>query len=376
MENPFFFGKTVTGGCFINRQREIRELSESLARGQSLIIFSPRRYGKTSLIKQVMGRLKERGLLIFYFDLYRITDLDQFYRYYTRTIVSSLQSPAQKLFAIMRALIPSLKPKLVYTEPGAPSIEVEVGLETLRKTSSLQELFDAVEKFCIKKRKKACVVFDEFQEITAIEQGDAIEREMRASFQHHQYVSYAFLGSRYHLMHELFNDKNRPFYHFGAHYELDVISQSDWLPFIRHKFAAGGYEIGDQECRDIMEITRGHPYYTQLFCSTIWDLAQKHGKIASDDIKGGLRIVLEKESHAFHELWDCLRSDERRLLSAIAKEPQSPAIFSNDFISRHQMGSASSLQRVVSRLQQRGLLMRKKQGYLITDPVFLRWIID
>jgi hypothetical protein len=188
MDNPFFFGKTVSGTSFLNRERELEELTETLARGQNIILFSPRRYGKTSLIKRVVARLQEKKVQTFYFDFYRIASLEEFFRYYSTTIINSLQSPFEKAFSLVRSLIPSLKPRLVYSEPTLPSIEVELSMDVLAKKSSLNELFDAIEKYCRIKKKKACVVFDEFQEIATIENGELLEREMRSAMQHHTLV--------------------------------------------------------------------------------------------------------------------------------------------------------------------------------------------
>ena len=375
MDNPFFFGRTVASAAFINRHREIHDIAANLSRGQSLILFSPRRYGKTSLIKRAIEQMKKQGILVFYFDLYRMTTLDQFCTCYSQGIISAIRSPMQKAFDLIRSLLPSLKPRLVFSEPGGPSVEVEASLETLRRSATLKELFDSIETYCVRNKKRGCVVFDEFQEITAIAEGNIIEREMRAAFQHHSAVAYAFLGSQYHLMHDLFADKNRPFYHFGAHYELDVIAEDEWVPFIRDNFVRGQKSMSEEVCRGLAGITRGHPYYTQLLCSTLWDQTVKERVITASMVQKALSTALEKEGHAFHELWDSLKPDERTLISAIAREENVPEIFSAAFSGRHHLGAASSIQRTVSRLVKRGLLIRKKGSYPVTDPLFLRWIV-
>lgn len=373
MENPFLFGKTVTGSSFINRRKELAYLTDSLARGQNVIIFSPRRYGKTSLIKHVIKRLASQNVLTFYFDFYRITTLEQFYQYYSTTVIDSLKSPYKKIFAVIRSLIPSLRPRLVYAEPSSPSIEVELNLDVLKKNATLMELFDFVEKYCALKKKKACVVFDEFQEITTIENGSLLEREMRSSMQHHQRVSYAFLGSKYHLMNHLFADKSRPFYNFGSRFELDAIAHEEWMPYIIDLFKNGGYAFSVKACDRLLGYTKGHPYYTQLFSSELWEQYRDTKKISEADVDKTLVIVLQKESHAFVEQWDSLIPGERKMLSAIAQS-DTMNIFSNDFITIHRLGAVSSVQRVVANLARRGLLLKKARAYEITDPLFMQWI--
>lgn len=372
--NPFFYGKTVSGSAFINRKDEIRQIASSLERGQSTIIFSPRRYGKTSLIKQVLAELEKKDLLVFYLDLYRITSIDRFAHYYSHTILTSLQSGVDKLFSLIRALIPSLKPKLTYTEPNLPGIELELSMESLQKQSTLEEMFNFLEHFCTKKKLRACVVFDEFQEITAFDSEGLLEREMRSAFQHHESVSYAFLGSKIHLMKSLFKDKNRPFYNFGTHVELDTIDQKYWVPFIVKAFASGGKPIPSETGVQIVAQTGGHPYYTQMLCSELWEQTVMTGnKLSPDSIEMALSAVLTKENHAFVELWDALSPAERRLCAALA-ETGPAAIYSSEFLLRYHLGASSTVQRIADRLMKKGIIDRSPRAFQIVDPFFIHWI--
>ena len=154
MHNPFYYGRTVEGAAFINRESEIRQISSDLERGQSVILFSPRRFGKTSVIRRVIDKLRKRKVLCFYVDLYTVASLDEFYSRYSTAVARSLKSPAESLVSLMQSLLPLVKPKLVYAEPGAPSIEIEAGLSVLRQPATLRELFESVEAYCAKKRKK------------------------------------------------------------------------------------------------------------------------------------------------------------------------------------------------------------------------------
>jgi uncharacterized protein len=372
--NPFFYGRTVSGPAFIDREEETREISASLERGQSVILFSPRRYGKTSLIKQVLANLEKRGLLPFYMDLYRITSLDRFASYYSQTVLSSLRSKADKIFALVKTLLPSLTPKLTYTEPNLPSIEVELTMEVLRKQSTFPEMFDFLENYCKKKKLKGCVVFDEFQEISGFDVDGRLEREMRSAFQHHELVSYAFLGSKMHLMRKIFKDKNRPFYNFGKHFELGTINAEYWIPFIKAGLGKAGVPFTSEDCLRIATITGGHPYYTQMICSELWErLAHGGPAPVSDLIADALQAVLIKGNYAFIEIWDALSMSERRLLYGVA-ETRDTALFSTEFLRKYQLGAASSVQRMVERLIQKGIIDRSETGYRIIDPVFAHWI--
>jgi len=373
-DNPFFFGRTVTGPAFIDREQETEQIASSLERGQSVILFSPRRYGKTSLIRQVTDRLQRRGLLAFYLDLYRVTTLERFGQYYAQAVLSIIASPADRLFSLVRSLVPSLRPKLTYSEPNMPSIELELGLENLRRQSTLAELFNLIEQYCRKRKKRACLVFDEFQEITVFDSDHLLEREMRAAFQHHERVSYAFLGSKTHLMHELFKDKKRPFYNFGTHFELGAIEDRHWQPFIRECFDRSGYTLPQDQYPRITALTRGHPYYTQMLCSEIWEQAVHQSSPPSDPVIAALESILGRENHAFAEIWDTLSPAERRVVMVLAETGRA-SVFSADFLAAHRLGAASSLQRTVKKLMLRGIVDRATGGYTLADPVFKQWLV-
>jgi uncharacterized protein len=372
--NPFLYGRTVSGSAFIDREEEIKGITASLERGQSVILFSPRRYGKTSLIKQALSHLEKRGLLVFYMDLYRITSLDRFASYYSQTVLSSLRSKADKIFTIVKTLIPSLKPKLTYTEPNLPSIEVELTMEALRKQSTFSEMFDFLENYCKKKKLRGCVVFDEFQEISGFDADGRLEREMRSAFQHHELVSYAFLGSKMHLMKKIFKDKNRPFYNFGNHFELGTIDVAYWVPFIKAGLGKAGASLEIEDCGRIVALTGGHPYYTQMICSELWErIAHAGSAPASVLLEDALQAVLTKSNYAFIEIWDALSTIERRLIFGIAETGEA-APFATDFLRKYQLGAASSVQRMIERLIQKGLIDRTDSGYRLIDPILALWI--
>jgi AAA+ ATPase superfamily predicted ATPase len=322
----------------------------------------------------VLDSLGTKGVLAFYIDLYRITTLDRFAASFSQTVLSPLNSKADKIFSLLRSIIPSLKPKLTYKEPGMPSIELEMNLETLRQQTTLAEMFNLLENYCGKEKKRGCIVFDEFQEIKSFDPDGLLEREMRSAFQHHEFVGYAFLGSKTHLMHEIFKDKNRPFYNFGSHVELDVISAAEWIPFIEENFKKAGLHAHPDFFQQLIVCTTGHPYYTQMLCSEIWEqCVHSKGIKASDLLPNGLQAVLSKENHAFVEIWDSLSSIERRLLAAIA-EKGSVSIFSHEFLRKYRLGAASSLQRVTERMTKRGIIGRFADSYRLIDPMLKCWI--
>ena len=375
MENPFVYGKVVRGKYFADREAEIAELRNDIASSQNVIVFSPRRYGKTSLILEVLDRVKVDGLLTCYIDLFKVTSQETFIAAYAREVARLQGGRIQTMLKKIRDLLPRLVPKVVMK---GEKVDLEVEFEfdpRADKGPLFDDLFEAVATMSLQTGKKAVVVFDEFQEITGWDVKGQIERQMRTHFQMHESVSYIFMGSKRHLMQELFRNKNRPFYRFGKHFPLGKIPKDEFAEFIQRHFEETGYQTDLDAIREILHVADDHPYYTQLLCHILWDRKRQEKVIAKEDIYLAVQEVFMREAHAFHDIWDMLPLKSRQLLVALAKE-DSPQVrpFSSGFLQKHNLGSASSVQRAITRLLEEEVLEKTNGGYQFTDVFFKRWL--
>ncbi len=375
MENPFVYGKVVRGKYFADREAEIAELKNDIASSQNVIVFSPRRYGKTSLILEVLDRVKDDGLLTCYIDLFKVTSQETFIAAYAREVARLQGGRIQTMLKKIRDLLPRLVPKVVMK---GEKVDLEVEFEfdpRADKGPLFDDLFEAVATMSLQTGKKAVVVFDEFQEIRGWDVKGQIERQMRTHFQMHESVSYIFMGSKRHLMQELFRNKNRPFYRFGRHFPLGKIPKDEFAEFIQRHFEETGYQTDPDAIREILHVADDHPYYTQLLCHILWDRKRQEKVIAKEDIYLAVQEVFMREAHAFHDIWDMLPLKSRQLLVALAKEESSQVRpFSSGFLQKHNLGSASSVQRAITRLLEEEVLEKTNGGYQFTDVFFKRWL--
>ncbi|MBF0433162.1 MAG: AAA family ATPase [Fibrobacteria bacterium] len=348
---------------------------DTLSRGQNLILFSPRRYGKTSLIKKTLEQLGKQNIEVFYFDLYKIATIDRFYSYYANAVMPRIKSPVAKMLGQLKAFIPSLNPKIEFSDPDVPNVKLNLELSNITNPQTCHELLSLIENYAKKKKKKACVVFDEFQEIVNMEEGDLLEKEMRSAFQHHTHVTYAFLGSKHHLMNELFKDKNRPFYNFGSHFELNPIENQEWNLFFKKMFKKGGYKITDELSESIVSYTRGHPHYTQMLASELWALYEEDNQLSTDCITQILASVLQKEQYAYEQIWDMLNARQRVVLEAVARENVAE-VYSKDFIQKYHLGTPATIQRAVQKMIKMDILTKKRDKFIIVDPIFSYWLVQ
>lgn len=371
IKNPFVYGEEVAGEAFWNRTEEIKELVRDIRSGQKVILFSPRRHGKTSLIKTVLERVGREGILTVYVDLYPALTKEKFVELYAKAVSRSLGKPSEKILGVLKRLFPRLIPKIVIRGEGAAEFEFDYGAREDFKTD-LPGLLDAVRRRAAEEKKNACVVFDEFQEITNYAD-DEIEKQMRTAFQSHRNVSYIFMGSKKHLFGKLFQDPNRPFYKSGKHMPLRRLPAEEVKKYVKANFSKGKIKIDPAVLSLIAEIGQGHPYYIQYLCHILWDECLGKKAISAKDVETALHKMLERENEVYESVMDGLNQKQKNFLMALSCE--APAkVFSSEFVLRHRLGSSSVIQKALASLIEKDILEKEHGKIVFQDPFFALWL--
>jgi AAA+ ATPase superfamily predicted ATPase len=374
MKNPFIYGDIVKGEYFTNREEEVKELTIDLSSGQNILLFSPRRYGKTSLILKVLDKLKKEDMIPIYVDLFRITSIYTFIKIYTSAITTATSTKLEEAVQFLKTHFPSLVPKIIVRsgEPAEFEFDFEAAKKDLDKV--LDDLYDLPQKMAVKRKKQIVVVFDEFQEIAELNL--PIERSLRAKIQHHDKVCYCFMGSKRHLLDELFLDKNKPLYRIAKSVPLGKIAPEKFQSFIYSRFKSVNMDIEDNLIDEILKITSHHPYYTQQLCHEIFNIClPKEGShaITLKDIQAARNKCISAQSYAYSTIWDGLAGKQKDLVLALALNLEAN-VYSQEFLSKHKLGAPATMQTAVKALEKKGLLERSNGGYCISDVFFIEWI--
>ena len=372
IRNPFEYGGVVSGERFCNREKERADLFKAIRNREKLFVFSERRFGKTSLIQSVLGRLSRKATLAAYIDLWPTDNEATFVTTIAKAITESMSTSVQKLLQTGKQFFSNLAPAVTVNEEGKP----EIGFGVTRRghlSAALDEVLETPAKIAAKGEKDVVIVFDEFQQI--LEYGDdRVEKKLRSVIQNHRKVAYIFLGSRKHLIQKMFMDRSRPLYRAGGHYPLGPIAEEHWIPFIREKFTAAGKKISNQLIHSICEQTQGHPFYTQHLCHVLWELCASSAAVDDQLIKTAIRVLLERESYAYSTLWESLATNQRKFLKGLASETDKVKPFAGEFVRRHGLGSPSNAQRAIDALLERDVIDRDNGSFLIIDRFFRLWI--
>lgn len=372
--NPFVYGEEVGGDNFCNRKSEINELLRDIKNGQNVMLYSPRRYGKTSLVKEALRRAKTQGIFTVYIDLYPALSEEDFVRLSVKSITEQLRGSVTGILKKVRDLFKNLSPKMSVDigDSGMPSFQVTLDRKDV--LPAIEDVFGGLCKSIKSKGKRGVVVFDEFQQI-AVFKTDRLEKELRTQIQSHREISYIFMGSKKHLIYDIFNNPNRPFYKSTKHFPLEKISEEHLVSFIHNKFFALKKVIKTDIIREILKITENHPYYTQFLCHVLCEMVERKKNVPLSEVHASIDVVLKREEAAFDNIWMVLTVKQKQVLIALAKANEDDKLFSTDFLGTHNIGSASTMQKALSNLVDRDLVDRDGNNYSILDIFFKLWIL-
>ncbi|MFH1654037.1 MAG: ATP-binding protein [Pseudomonadota bacterium] len=369
MENPFIYGESVKDKAFCNRKKEIAELLQDINDGQNLILFSPRRYGKTSLIQNVLTQAEKNGIACIYVDLYPALNEIDFTNLLAKAIAHSVRGPVEKVLGWFRENLLKIRPKIVLEEDGTPGFTFAIDNKN-DPTPHVEDLLNAVYNSLEKENKKGVIVFDEFQQIGEFST-DRLERKLRTIIQKHRHISYIFMGSKRHLIYEMFSNPARPFYRSAKHFPLGKIASEEFTDFIHDRFSSTGKKIDDEIVSKVLNITESHPYYTQLMCHVLWQRVDQEG---TTDVDAVIHAILTRENSAFQNIWDMLTNVQREALLAVANKNESDKLFSSEFLMRFNLSSASSFQKTLNSLMKKDIIDKDDGKWTIPDILLKLWL--
>ena len=372
MINPFKYGTVVTGEAFCNRKAELRDLRHAIENGEKLFVYSERRLGKTSLVRAAIDKLPQRKFIPIYIDLWPTDSEESFTTMTAKVISQTVGSTPKKMLDTAKSLFTQLVPNVSLDDAGKPTINFGVTAPR-RKDVELEEVLKAPATIAARRKRRVVVVLDEIQRILEYED-DLVERKLRSIIQHQPDVCYLFLGGRKHLVRQMFLDKSRPLYRSAGHYPLGSIDEPHWIEFVRKRFVDADKTIDDATIRSACRLTEGHPFYTQYLFHVLWELGEPKTKLTDASIQTALRILLDRESHAYTMLWESLTAHQRRFLRGLAFEPRGVKPFSSAFTMRYGLRSASNAQRASQSLVQKDVIDPDNGSFVIVDRFFRLWI--
>ena len=373
IKNPFKFGSIIDGDNFCNRVEELRIIKQYVFDNYSFWLYSPRRFGKSSLIKRAFEEIE--GTKTIFIDLYNVKSLYDFAKKYSEILSENLFDWKHELKAISKNLskyFTNLHPIVTLNAEGFPSMTIEK--KQIDSQIDIEQLLNMPESFAKDKGIKICIAFDEFQEIERID--PFIINWMRTAFQNHKNVSYIFLGSKQSLMHSIFASTNSPFYEFAVKMDLSEISEKDLRKFIKEKFKKSNISINNDTITEILEKSELHPHFTQYFASVVFDLL-RYGEDENEKYfnQGWMNKIINSQSIIFQTIYDQLSSNQRRVLTAIAIIDNDVELFADSTRREYDLPISSSISVTLGALIKKSLIYKTTDNkYKVDNPVLKEWL--
>lgn len=368
--NPFNYISIAEGDNFYDRKEETKRIVDTLQGGNNMVLFAPRRYGKTSLVFRAMQQLEQSGISCVYLDLMPVYSLESFAELYLQALYRK-QTSFERFIQMVSAL-KNIRPKMTFDEFGKPEFGIEFA-ETKVSPATIADILDLPEKMA-QDGRRIVVVMDEFQEIRKLSKF-GLEALMRSKIQLQHHANYLFLGSKTHIIQDMFMDKNRPFYNSAITLQISTLPERETIDFITSRFATSGIRISEDLCRYLIARVENIPYYIQLLSAEIWQymVGELHD-VTKDIVDNCFLRVVELKSDYYFERTDRLSVLQKRLLIALTQSGDN--IYSGDYIRRYRLVGASSLQKAVAVLLDEGIIDRNDATYTFCDTFYKQYICN
>jgi hypothetical protein len=374
--NPFVYGEVVPAAAFVDRVTELQRLTADLAAAQKVFLISPRRYGKSSLIRRALAAMDRHGALTIEITVSSFSSYVAFLEGYARALMAA-ETQFERARSWLRDAIRSARAEIRYAPgPSSPGT-LSVSFPTVRGDRDIsrlaQEVFALPARLAETTHRTVIIALDEFQAIAGFN-GGSVEHALRAAVQLQRDVGYVFAGSEPSLMERMLGPK-RPFYKAGPVIRLEKIPADEFAAFIDVRFKRSGFAPEPRLGASIVDLAGNLPYDVQRLAHETWDEVRATGKRRAtlDDLHRALRRLLAEQQTMFEAMWQRLTLSQRAVLRAVVLQ-DGRELLATDVRTRHRLGGSSTVQASLSALRRDDIIHREHDHYVVVDSLLREWV--
>jgi len=370
IENPFFISGYEGPDYFCDREKETKKIIESLNNGFNITLISPRRIGKTGLIKNVFYYLKEqeKDAICIYIDIFATKNIGDFISLFGNAVMDEIMRQKRSLYNKAKNLIAALRPTVsIDALTGSPTFSVTVQPQNYSIT--LKSTFDYLNSI----DRKVFIAIDEFQQITEYPES-GIEAELRSYIQFSSNVHFIFSGSKHHLMLDMFGSPKRPFYHSTELMSIEPLNEDVYYKFARNFFTTKGGDLSKDIFHQIYQSFDGITWYIQNILNRLYRITKNIKK--KEQLNAVMNDLLEVWTPQYAMLSQFLTENQFRLLKAIAMEGKVEKPTAGDFIRKYSLPAASSVRAALTVLLDKEMVYEDTEGYIVYDRLMRLWLIN
>ena len=358
-------GKPVTGEEFIGREAEIEMMIEYISMGQNMVLIAPRRFGKTSLVQEVLNRVKQKKNYKAFVDVFNHATLDSLSESITAEVLHNhglrdtfrkVKDSAVDMFkhVKLKSVIEDFEFVLSFSDKTVPPLD--------RFSMSL----DFINDFSAKHKKKMAFAFDEFGDIVKYDKTKELTKMVRAKLQQQESAVYIFSGSYESVMQSMFVDSKSPFYRMARIIDLGYLDFNALEKHFITQFKKNKLTNKNNLIEDTLDLFKGHPYYAQLALQQIY-LFQRLNKEVPN-LEELIEEMLASDHGYLERLWEDLSSSKENVYVLKHLTLQADGVYS--MAKDHQINAS----RTLKHLNGLGIIYKEDGGYYFYDPLFEIWI--
>ncbi len=369
MDAPFVFGKIADGDNFIDRAEDTKWLSANFRSLTNTVLISPRRWGKSSLVRKaaIDAMKRDNNLKVVFMDIFNVRSEEEFYSKLAIEVIKQTASTMDNVLATIKKYASAIVSGISF---GGASASYSVQFKINEPKKSADEILDLPERIASGKGVKIVMCIDEFQQIGSFDDPRSFQANLRSKWQLHRNVSYCLYGSRRHMMMEVFGKVSMPFYKFGDLRFLKKIEPSYWLDYIPRQFGKTGKTIDTQSCEKLVDLADNNPYYVQQLSQTSWMLTEEHCSVPV--VMDAFECVLAQIGELNRALTQTLTISQQNLLHAMVSGEKE--LSSKRVIDAYDLKSSTNVSRARKALVEKDILDDFGKEYTFEDPLYEYWL--
>lgn len=370
IRNPFVTNGYAGAEYFCDRVQETAFLVRMLTNENNVALISPRRLGKTDLIRHCFEQpeIKER-YHTFIIDIYATKNLEDFVNVLGKAILDDLRGKGRTAWELFLNVVLSLRSEISFDINGSPVWSV--GLGNIRNPSvALDEIF----RYLSQADRHCLVAIDEFQQITHYDDSGNVEALLRTYIQRCANANFIFSGSHRHLMGEMFTSPARPFYQSVTVFNLKPIPIDKYREFAVSKFEAAGKHLADGVVECLYDRFDSITSYMQKVMNYLHQVTLQGDTCTLEMVDVAINYILDISSDTYESMLYQMPEKQRKVFLAIGRDREVKGISAGNFAKRHRLPSPSSVVSAVKGLLEKDFITQDKDVYKIYDQFFQLWL--
>ena len=370
-KRSFVFGVAVDDYNFTDREQESRQLIMNFEAGINTILVSPRRWGKTSLVKKAAKLVDSDRVMVVHLDMFPCKTEYDFYNVFSAALLTQTASRKELWMENARDFVARLVPKISFSPE--PNSDISLSLGITPATHTPEEILSLPERIAQQKGKRIVVCIDEFQQIGEFTDSLTVQKRLRTVWQHQQLTSYCLFGSKKHLMTSLFGMRSKPFYQFGQMMYLSKIPVDAWTGYIQSHFEERGRHIPNEVVAELCALVEQQSSYVQQLAALLLSMLSEGEMATTVHLKAAFSSLLDACTPLFKQQIATLTGFQLNCLRAILAGHHSD-LGERTVRDAFDLGSPSNIPRLKNALLERDLIELDGRDVFISDPVFARWL--